>query len=72
MKERINGIMSEVKDRISTAVSESELQNVKSAYIGKQGALSLLMKELPGLAAELRPQIGSLLTQANKDRKSDV
>ena len=64
MKERINGILSEVKTKISAAASENELQSVKSAYIGKQGALSLLMKELPGLAAELRPQIGSLLNQA--------
>ena len=58
MKERINGILSEVKTKIAAAASENELQSVKSAYIGKQGALSLLMKELPGLAAELRPQIG--------------
>ena len=64
MKERINGILSEVKTKIAAAASESELQSVKSAYIGKQGALSLLMKELPGLAAELRPQIGSVLNQA--------
>lgn len=45
MKERINGILSEVKTKISAAASENELQSVKSAYIGKQGALSLLMKE---------------------------
>ncbi len=64
MKERINGILSEVKTKIAAAASENELQSVKSAYIGKQGALSLLMKELPGLAAELRPQIGSALNQA--------
>ena len=50
MKDKINGILSEAENRISAAASESELQNVKSAYIGKQGSLTLLMKEMPKLA----------------------
>ena len=66
MKERITDILSEVKNKISAAVSEGELQNVKSAYIGRQGALSLLMKELPNLVPALRPEMGSLLNQAKK------
>ena len=47
MKDKINGILSEAENRISAAASESELQNVKSAYIGKQGSLTLLMKRCP-------------------------
>ena len=47
MKDKINGILSEVKTKISEAASEAQLQNVKSAYVGKQGSLTLLMKELP-------------------------
>ena len=54
MKDKINGILSEAQAKISAAASEGELQNVKSAYLGKQGELSLLMKELPGLPAEER------------------
>ena len=69
MKERITGIISEVKTKISAASSEGELQNVKSAYIGKQGALSLLMKELPGLVPALRPEMGTLLNQAKNQVK---
>ena len=64
MKDKINGILSEVKTKISEAANENELQNVKSAYIGKQGSLSLLMKELPSLDAALRPEMGKLLNQA--------
>ena len=41
MKEKITGIISEVKNKISAAANEIELQNVKSAYISKQGALRL-------------------------------
>lgn len=69
MKERITGIISEVKTKISASSSEGELQSVKSAYIGKQGALSLLMKELPDLAPALRPEMGTLLNQAKNQVK---
>ena len=44
MKDKINDILSQAKNKIQEAVNEGELQNVKSAYIGKQGALSILMK----------------------------
>ena len=64
MKDKINGILSEAQAKISAAASEGELQNVKSAYLGKQGELSLLMKELPGLPAEERAGTGKLLNQA--------
>ena len=37
MKDKIEGILSEVKTKISEAANENELQNVKSAYIGTQG-----------------------------------
>ena len=36
MKDKIEGILSEVKAKIAAAASESELQNVKSASVGKQ------------------------------------
>ena len=64
MKDQITGILSEVKEKISAASSEGELQSVKSAYVGKQGALTLLMKELPKLDVSLRPEMGKLLNQA--------
>ena len=64
MKEKIAGILSEAEAKILAAANENELQNVKSAYIGKQGALTLLMKELPKLDSESRPEAGKLLNQA--------
>ena len=44
MKDKINGILSEAEIKIAAAASEGELQNVKSAFTGKQGSLTLLMK----------------------------
>ena len=64
MKDKINSILSEVKTKISEAANENELQNVKNAYVGKQGALSMLLKEMPKLDAALRPEMGKVLNQA--------
>ena len=69
MKDKINSILSEAKGKISNAVREGELQNVKSAYIGKQGSLSLLMKEIPTVDVALRPEMGKLLNQAKNEVK---
>ena len=66
MKDKINSILSEAKNKIAEAANEGELQSVKSSYIGKQGSLSLLMKEMPKLDVSLRPEMGKLLNQAKK------
>ena len=64
MKDRINDLLSEVKAKISESVNEGELMSVKSAFLGKQGAVSLLMKEMPKLDKSERPEMGKLLNQA--------
>ena len=64
MKDKINEILSEAQNKISAAASESELQSVKSAYVGKQGSLTMMMKEMPKLDPALRPEMGKLLNQA--------
>ena len=63
MKDKMNEILSEAKAGIAAAASEGELQNVKSAYVGKQGSLTLLMKELPRLDPAERPEMGKLMNQ---------
>lgn len=66
MKDKINSIWEEVRSKITNASNETELQGVKTAFIGKQGALSLLMKELPKVEVSLRPEMGQLLNQVKK------
>lgn len=38
----------------------------KSAYIGKQGSLSLLMKEIPTVDVALRPEMGNFESGENE------
>ena len=66
VKDEINRVVSEAKTKLSEATNEKELQNLKTAYVGKQGSLTLLMQEMPKLDAELRPEMGKLLNQAKK------
>ena len=55
MKEKLTQLLQEGKDRIDAARSEGELQEVKGLLLGKQGALTGLLKELPRLDVSLRP-----------------
>ena len=64
MKDKIEKILSEAKERITGALAESELQKVRSEIVGKQGTLSLLLKELPTVEVSLRPEMGKILNQA--------
>ena len=61
---KINELLVEVRKKIEDANSENELQSVKSKFIGKQGSLSLLMKEMPKLDVSLRPEMGRKLNEA--------
>ena len=64
MKDKIESILSEAQARIAGAADENELQKVRSDVVGKQGSLTLLLKELPNVEASLRPEMGKLLNQA--------
>jgi len=58
MREKLDAILVDGEKRIAEAKTSAELQNVKAALVGKQGALTDILKELPRLDAELRPEMG--------------
>ena len=64
MKDKIEKILSEAKEKIMGAPVESELQKVRSEFVGKQGALTLLLKELPNVEVSQRPEMGKILNLA--------
>ena len=61
MKDKLNDLLREGTERIQAAKSESELDEVKGSLIGKQGAITEIMKEMPKLDAALRPEMGKLV-----------
>lgn len=64
MKERIEKMLAEIESAIHNTKNESELQEVKGSILGKQGSLTELLKEIPKLAAELRPEMGRVVNEA--------
>ena len=49
MKEKLNHLLEEGRERIAAVKSETELQEIKAGLLGKQGSLTQLLKELPKL-----------------------
>ena len=56
--EKLEKIKEEANKAISQAKTSDALYQVKVQFFGKQGSLSLLMKELGGLPKEERPEFG--------------
>ena len=63
MKEKLEQLLAEGKQRIASVATETELQDIKAALLGKQGSLTELMKELPKLDVSLRPEMGKAVNQ---------
>ncbi|MBR2025219.1 MAG: phenylalanine--tRNA ligase subunit alpha, partial [Clostridia bacterium] len=49
MKEKLEALLREGSEKIQNAKNEAELQQIKGAYLGKQGSVTELMKEMPKL-----------------------
>ena len=64
MKEKLEKLLAEGKAKILSTKNEAELQEVKVSILGKQGALTELLKEIPKIAAELRPEMGRVVNEA--------
>lgn len=71
MKEKIDKILIEAKESIQNAGNETALQTIRNLFVGKQGSLSILMKELPKVELLKRAEMGKLLNQA-KNQVSEL
>ena len=63
MQEKIQAILLDGEERIAKAMTVTELQDVKASLLGKQGAVTGILKEIPGLDVSLRAETGR---EANK------
>jgi phenylalanyl-tRNA synthetase alpha chain len=59
MREKLAELKSAGENSIAGALSVSDLQNVKASLIGKKGALTEILKEIPRLDAAERPAMGA-------------
>ncbi|MCL2577910.1 MAG: phenylalanine--tRNA ligase subunit alpha [Defluviitaleaceae bacterium] len=63
MKEKLDAILKDGCDKIATAKTVAELQDVKASLIGKQGAVTEILKEVPKMEASLRAETGRAANQ---------
>jgi phenylalanyl-tRNA synthetase alpha chain len=58
MNEKINEILRGGSEKISSAKTVAELQDVKASLIGKSGVLTEILKEIPKMEASVRAETG--------------
>lgn len=64
MREEINNIKNGAVAQIMSAKDISELDNIKTAYLGRKGKLNLIIKKLKEVPFEERKQTGILINEA--------
>lgn len=67
MKEKIENLRKEAKEKIDDIKNMQELQDLKIKYLGKKSELSSLLKGLGALSAEERPKIGSSVNEVRNE-----
>lgn len=67
MKEKLATLREEGEARIAACTSSSELQVVKGSLIGRKGALTDLLKEIPALDAAIRPELGKAANELKQE-----
>ena len=63
MKEKLEALLRDGIQRVNEAKTEAELQEVKGSLLGKQGSVTLLMKEMSKLPKEERPAFGKIVNE---------
>ena len=57
-------IVNKAREEFAQAISPADLENVKARYLGKQGAISLLLKDLGKLEPDERRALGAKVNEA--------
>lgn len=57
-------IVNKAREEFAQAISPADLENVKARYLGKQGAISLLLKDLSKLEPDQRRALGAKVNEA--------
>ncbi|MFL5423965.1 MAG: phenylalanine--tRNA ligase subunit alpha, partial [Myxococcales bacterium] len=64
MNDRIDALLNEAREELSSAQTEPQVDAARVKYLGKSGSLSGLRKSLGSVPAAERPKVGKLVTDA--------
>ena len=60
MKEQLRAISERAANALKEVKTQSELEELRVAYLGKKGELTSILKQMGKLSAEERPAMGQL------------
>jgi phenylalanyl-tRNA synthetase alpha chain len=64
--EQLQQILDQALQQFAATSDEAELEQIKARYLGKEGSLTALLKELGKLSAEERPAAGARINQVKQ------
>ena len=67
MHPRVDAIAREAREAVAAAGSAADLEQVRVKYLGRQGALTQLLRSLGTLPAAERPQVGAAANEAKRE-----
>jgi phenylalanyl-tRNA synthetase alpha chain len=67
VSDKLKQIQTDATQAVQQSPTSQALYQVKVQYFGKQGALSLIMKELGSLPKEERPQFGQMVNEVRQE-----
>jgi phenylalanyl-tRNA synthetase alpha chain len=70
MKEKIESLAAGAREEFRTATSSENLYQIKVKFLGKNGSLSALMKDMAGLSKADKPLIGQAMNEAKQSMEA--
>ena len=67
MKEKLQRIQADARQRIQESDSLDKLNEVRVAFLGKKGELTAVLKGMKDVAAEDRPKVGQWVNEARAE-----
>ncbi|MBO4954362.1 MAG: phenylalanine--tRNA ligase subunit alpha [Clostridia bacterium] len=72
MREKIFAIRAAVEEKLTTATTMEQLEELRVAYLGKKGELTSLLRGMGALSAEERPIMGQLVNEVRALLESEI
>ncbi len=66
MKEKLEKIVSDALEQINTSDKLDKLNDIKTAFLGKKGELTAVLKGMKDVAPEDRPKVGQMVNDARQ------
>ena len=64
MVEKINKLNKQAKEKILSAISSADIENLRVEFLGKKGKISEVLKDLKNIESEKRKEVAKVANEA--------